>query len=221
MQLIRTFVARHHGLPHRARHEGSSWKSRSGSSSSITARNAEDPAQKVRTDPRVIEAYLGSRLMGLLLEVERIDVFYGRIRRSRRQPPCRRRRDRDADRRQRRRQDDDRCAAISGSRPPAPGTSGSAARTLPLQRRTSSPKALATRRGRRILRAHERCARTSTWAPTSGATARRGRTWSASTRSVPAVAGRQAQLAGTLSGGEQQMLCIGRAHDVATQSAPP
>ena len=62
--------------------------------------------------------------------------------------------------------------------------------------------------------------RTSRWAPTSATTRRRSRrTSSACSTLFPRLKERRRQTAGTLSGGEQQMLAMGARDDVAAEAA--
>ena len=197
----------------------SSRASPTASSRSTTAsRSPRARSSRSRPTPRVVEAYLGParrrrRSERALLELDDVDTYYGQIHILESLEPARRRgRARVPARRQRVGQVDD---AEDDPRHRAAAHGRRAVRGRGRDRRAR--RAIASRSGMAIVpgepapvRADDACSRTSRWARTSTAAARR-RTSSACTRSSRCCYERRSQLAGTLSGGEQQMVAMGRA----------
>ena len=148
-----------------------------------------------------------------LLEVDDIHTYYGNIEALKGISLDRRRgRDRHADRLQRRRQVDHaaldlRAHAAARGHDPLRRRGHHAA----CRRRRSSSWASRSRPRAALLPAHDRAREPRAWAPTCAATSASARTWSASSTLFPRLKERERQKAGTMSGGEQQMLAIGRA----------
>ena len=178
---------------------------------------AEGVRRRSRADPRVIEAYLGKQGGAAdvaLLEVQDIHAYYGAIEALKGVSLT---------------VDEGEIVTLIGSNGAGKSTTLRSISGLTraragsdhLRRRRTSRACRRTRSSRsgspcrpraaHCFRAHDGARRTSTSAPTSGADPTSPRTSSACSRCSRGCSERERQKAGTMSGGEQQMLAIGRA----------
>ncbi len=204
--------------PRRAQHEGRDGHLRNRSRSSTTARrlrSARRPRfRRIQTSSRPILAPASPALGTDPQGRARGCVLRRDSRAARRLDRGPRRRGRHADWRERRRQVHDASCDH--------GPAGAADRAHRARRRRTSPARRRTRSSRAVCRWFPKavacsgtspCSRTSRWARTwrPDKRAHQARTSSAVSRSFPRLKERIKQRAGTLSGGEQQMLAIARA----------
>ena len=174
---------------------------------------AEGPPAEVRAEPARDRGVPRKADLMALLEVEEIHAHYGAIEALRGVSlDVERGRGRDDDRIQWRRQVDHAALDLG----PDAGQLG-AGRVrwrgdhAAAGARDRQPRDRALARGTPLLPAHDRRARISIWGRFGGGTSTSPRTSIVCTTLFPRLKERERQKAGTMSGGEQQMLAIGRA----------